>query len=104
MSSYRNFAVGAAVAGLIGSMTPLLAQTTSFRNYRCTDGTEFIVGTYPYDSSVYVQIAGGPVTLRRRLSVSGTRYSGGGVTLKVSRSGRTSVKRAGRAETACEPI
>ena len=104
MSQFRNIAVGAAVAGLIGSLTPLLAQTTSFRNYRCADGTEFIVGSYPYDPQVYLQIDGGPVTLRPRPALSGKRYSGSGVTLKVNRAGRTSVKRPNRRETACEPI
>jgi membrane-bound inhibitor of C-type lysozyme len=103
MSRYRNIVVSAAVAGLIGSLTPLFAQTTSFRNYRCADGTEFIVANYPHDSSIYLQIDGGPVTLKRRLSISGSRYSGGGVTLKFSRTGRTTVKHRGRPEMACEP-
>jgi len=103
MSRYRNIVVGAAVAGVIGSLTPLFAQTTSFRNYRCADGTQFIVANYPYDSHVYLQIEGGPVTLKRRFSIVGTRYSGGGVTLKFSRAGRTTVKYPGRPETACEP-
>jgi membrane-bound inhibitor of C-type lysozyme len=103
MSRYRNIVVSAAVAGLIGSLTPLFAQTTSFRNYRCADGTELIVANYPYDSSIYLQIDGGPVTLKRRLSISGSRYSGGGVTLKFSRTGRMTVKHRGRPEMACEP-
>ncbi len=104
MSRYRNIVVGAAVAGFIGSLMPLGAQTTSFRNYRCADGSEFIIGTYPYDSRIYLQIDGGPVTLKRRLSGSGTRYSGGGFTLKFSGAGRTTVKHPGRSETTCEPI
>src|SRR5215475_11112297 len=103
MSRYRNIVVGAAIAGLIGSLTPLFAQTTSFRNYRCADGTQFIVANYPYDSHVCLQIEGGPVTLKRRFSIVGTRYSGGGVTLKFNRAGRTTVKYPGRPETACEP-
>ena len=103
MSRYPNIVVGAAIAGLIGSLTPLFAQTTSFRNYRCADGTQFIVANYPYDSHVYLQIDGGPVTLKRRFSIVGARYSGGGVTLKVSRAGRTTVKYPGRPETACAP-
>jgi membrane-bound inhibitor of C-type lysozyme len=103
MSRYRNIVVGAAMAGLTGSLTPLFAQTTSFRNYRCADGTEFIIANYPYDSRAYLQIDGGPMTLKRRLSVLGARYSGGGVTLKFSRTGRTTVKHPGRPETVCEP-
>jgi membrane-bound inhibitor of C-type lysozyme len=102
MNQYGNIVVGTAIAALLGGLTPGLAQTTTFRNYRCSDGTEFIVGFYPYDSSAYVQIDGGALTLPRRLTLSGTRYSRGGVTLKVSKAGRTTVKRPGRRETACE--
>jgi membrane-bound inhibitor of C-type lysozyme len=107
MSRYRNIVVGAAIAGLIGSLAPpfapLFAQTTSFRNYRCADGTQFIVANYPNDSRVYLQIDGGPVTLKRRFSIWGARYSGGGVTMKFSRTGRMTVKHPGRLETACAP-
>ena len=103
MNRYRNIAIGAAIAGLAGSLTPLCAQTTSFQNFRCADGTQFIVASYPYDSRIYLQIDGGSVTLKRRSSIWGSRYSGGGVTLKFSRTGRTTVKHPGRPETACEP-
>lgn len=107
MSRYRNIAVSVTIAGLIGGLAslfaPLFAQTTSFRNYRCADGSQFIVANYPNDPSLYLQIDGGPVTLKRRFSISGTRYSGGGVTLKVSRTGQISVKHPGRPETACKP-
>jgi hypothetical protein len=99
--------VGAAIAGFIGSLAlplaPLFAQATSFRNYRCADGTQFIVANYPYDSELYLQIDGGPVMLKRRFSIWGNRYSGGGVTLKISRAGRTTMKHPGRPETACAP-
>ena len=108
MSRYRNVAAGAAVAGLIGSLAPpfapLFAQTTSFRNYRCADGTQFIVADYPNDPDIYLQIDGGPVTLKRRFSLWDRRYSGGGVTLRFGRTGRMTVKHPGGPETACEPI
>jgi membrane-bound inhibitor of C-type lysozyme len=76
-----------------------LAQ--SFRTYRCTDGTQFIVAFYPYDTRAYMQIDGRPVTLAKRLALSGSRYSGGGVTLKITKAG-TTVKRSRRPVTACE--
>jgi hypothetical protein len=41
------------------------------------------------------------VTLGKRLALSGSRYSGGGVTLKITKSG-TTVKHAKRPTTACE--
>ncbi len=102
MNRYRNIVLGAAFAALIAGLAPALAQSTTFRNYHCADGSEFIVGFYPYDSRAYLQIDGGPVTLRRRLAVSGTRYSGGGVTMKISKAGRIAVKRPRRPETACD--
>jgi membrane-bound inhibitor of C-type lysozyme len=103
MSGYRKIVVGAVIAGLFGSLVPLFAQTTSFRNYRCADGSQFIVANYPNDPSLYLQIDGGPVTLKRRFSIWGARYSGGGVTLKFSKAGQTTVKHPGRPETACKP-
>jgi membrane-bound inhibitor of C-type lysozyme len=102
MTRYANLVVGAAIAAVVACLSPVFAQTTTFRNYHCADGTDFIVGSYPYDSRIYLQIDGGPVTLRRRLAVSGSRYSGSGVTLKISKAGIVTVRRSKRAETACE--
>jgi hypothetical protein len=102
MDRYRNIVLGAAFVGLLAGVTPVLAQGTTFRNYHCADGSQFIVGFYPYDSRAYLQIDGGPVTLRRRLTISGTRYSGGGVTLKINKAGRITIKHARRPETACD--
>ena len=104
MNRYGILVAVTAVAGTMAGLLPTSAQTTTFRTYHCTDGTEFIVGFYPYDSRAYVQIDGGAVMLPKRLAVSGTRYSAAGITLKVSRLGRTSVKRPKRRETACELI
>ena len=103
MTRSGNIVVGAALAGLVVGLSPAFAQTTTFRNYHCADGTDFIVGSYPYDSQIYLQIDGGPVMLKRRFSISGSRSSGGGVILKFARTGRTTVKHPGRPETACQP-
>ena len=80
---------------------PALAQT--FQNYRCADGSQFIVGFFGYDPRAHLQIDGRAVTLGRRPALSGSRYSGGGVTLKITRSG-TTIKHAKRPATACELI
>jgi len=80
---------------------PALAQT--FQNYRCADGTQFIVGFFEYDKRAHLQIDGKAVTLARRLGLSGARYSGGGVTLKITKTG-TTVKHARRPVTACELV
>ena len=77
-----------AVAG--GS--PALAQT--FQSYRCADGTQFIVGFFEYDPRAHLQIDGKAVTLARRFALSGSRYSGGGVTLKITKAG-TAIKTPG---------
>jgi membrane-bound inhibitor of C-type lysozyme len=79
--------------------SPAWAQ--SFQSYRCADGTQFIVGFFEYDQRAHLQIDGKAVTLGKRLAVSGSRYSGGGVTLKITKAG-TTVKHAKRPVTACQ--
>jgi membrane-bound inhibitor of C-type lysozyme len=85
------------VAGA-GSL-PASAQT--FQNYRCADGTQFIVGFFEYDKRAHLQIDGRAVTLGKRFALSGSRYSGGGVTLKITNAGST-IKHTRRPATACE--
>jgi membrane-bound inhibitor of C-type lysozyme len=87
------------VAGVALGSSPALAQ--SFQNYRCADGSQFIIGFFEYDSRAHLQIDGRAVTLARRLTLSGSRYSGGGVTLKITKAG-TTVKHAKRPMTVCE--
>ena len=101
MNRYQTTIFGAAlfVAGVATSLSPALAQT--FQNYRCADGTKFIVGFFQYDTRAHLQIDGRPVTLARRLTLSGARYSGGGVTLKITKAG-TTVSHAKRRPTVCE--
>lgn len=98
-----NMLLTMAAAGLIGLVPAFGQNTTTVRTYRCADGSQFIVAFYPWDSRAFVQIDGGEVTLPRRLALwGGQRYSRGGVTLRISKTGRISVKRPLRAETACE--
>ena len=56
------------------------AQST-FQNYRCADGTQFIVGFFQYDSRAHLQLDGKAVTLPKRVALSGSRYRAKGVTL-----------------------
>jgi membrane-bound inhibitor of C-type lysozyme len=90
----------AAILAMGGSSTAL-AQQTSFQNYRCADGSEFIVGFFGYDRRAHLQVDGKSLTLARRLALSGSRYSGGGVTLRITKSG-TTLKHARRPATACQ--
>jgi hypothetical protein len=94
--------LGIAIAGTIAGMAPACAQSTTVQSYHCADGTNFIVGSFPYDKRVYVQIDGGEVTLRKRLWFAGTRYAGNGVTLLIAKSGAVTVKPAKRPFTACK--
>ena len=89
------------VAGFFAGSSQVSAQT--FNSYRCVDGTRFIVGFYPYDSRAYLQLDGRAVTLKKRLTLSGARYSGSGVTLVIDKSGGSTIRHLRRPVTACEP-
>jgi membrane-bound inhibitor of C-type lysozyme len=98
-----QFIFGAAllIAGMAAGASVAWAQ--SFQTYHCADGTRFIAGFYKYDSRAYLQVDGQAVTLAKRLALSGSTYSGGGVTFKITRAGIT-LRHARRPTTACEPI
>ena len=102
MNRRKPMKFGAAlfVAAIAAGAPPAVAQT-SFQSYRCADGSQFIVGFFEYDSRAHLQIDGRAVTLAKRLTLSGSRYSGSGVTLKITKAGIT-VKHAKRPTTACE--
>jgi membrane-bound inhibitor of C-type lysozyme len=97
--TWRNYLFFGAVLFAAAGASPAPAQT--FQNYRCADGTQFIVGFFEYDQRAHLQIDGRAVTLARRLALSGSRYSGGGVTLKITKTG-TTVRHAKRPVTVCE--
>jgi membrane-bound inhibitor of C-type lysozyme len=87
----------------LGMIAPsaALAQTT-FKNYQCADGTQFIAGFFQPDSRAHLQLDGKAVTLAKRLALSGSRYTGNGVTLKITKAGITTLKLAKRPVTSCE--
>jgi membrane-bound inhibitor of C-type lysozyme len=97
---WRNSSIFGAMlcVAAIGSSS-VRAQT--FQTYRCADGSQFIVGFFEYDQRAHLQIDGRAVTLRKRLTLAGSRYSGGGVTLKITGTG-VAVKHARRPLTSCE--
>jgi membrane-bound inhibitor of C-type lysozyme len=96
-----NIVIGGVLSVAAGAMGPSPASAQTFQNYHCADGTPFIVGFFKYDSRAYLQIDGGAVTLARGLALSGSRYSGRGITLRITRSGVT-LKHAHRPTTMCE--
>ena len=89
------------LAGTLGARS---AAAQTFQTYRCADGTQFIVAFYDLDKRAFLQTDGEPVTLAKRLTVSGTRYSGAGITLRIDKAGATTVKHLKRPVTACATV
>jgi membrane-bound inhibitor of C-type lysozyme len=87
-----------AAAGILADQPLAGAQT--FFTYRCWDGSEFIAAFYEGDSRAHLQLDGKAMTLPKRMSISGSRYAQGGVTLAITKTG-TTLKR-GRRSTECK--
>ncbi|TWC07059.1 membrane-bound lysozyme inhibitor of c-type lysozyme MliC [Bradyrhizobium macuxiense] len=100
--TYRGGAIltGAILFAFLGSSAA--PAQSAFRNYRCADGTQFIAAFFNGDTRAHLQIDGKAVTLTKRLSLTGTRYKGGGVTLEITRAGLTRLRHAKQPVTACE--
>jgi membrane-bound inhibitor of C-type lysozyme len=92
-----NAIVGAAL-GVMGAW-PAAAQT--FQNYSCADGTKFILAFYEGDTRAFAQVDGRPLTLAKRIAVSGMRYSAADVTVRIGRDGAVTLWHAKRPVTAC---
>jgi len=88
--------VSTLVAG-VGGVAPAFAQT--FLTFHCGDGTQFVAAFREGTRSAYVQLDGKAMTLPRRLSLSGTRYSAGSTTLRVKQN--TATLSRGRQSTEC---
>ena len=103
MNCRRNkiFGVALCVAMMAAAPSAAFAQS-SFRNYRCADGAQFIVGFFQYDSRAHLQLDGKALTLPKRVALSGSRYQGKGVTLRITKAGVTTLKHAKRPVTTCE--
>lgn len=102
MKSAKSTVPGALLAlAIVFSATSASAQATTWQTYRCADGTEFIVGFFGYDKRAHMQVDGKAVTLQKRVALGGSRYSGGGVTLRVTRSA-TTFKIGKRPVTSCQ--
>jgi membrane-bound inhibitor of C-type lysozyme len=85
----------------IGVVTASPAVAETFQTYVCADGAQFVAAFYPSDQKrAHLQIDGKAVALRKRLALSGQRYSGGGITLTMGKAG-TTLKHAKRPVTAC---
>ena len=87
--------------GAIAGSSEVSAQSR-FQTYRCADGTQFVVGFFQYDSRAHLQLDGHALTLKKRLALSGSRYTGGGVTLRITKAWLTTLKHARQPVTTCE--
>ena len=81
----------------VDGVAPAFAQT--FLTFHCADGTEFVTAFRPGIRNAYLQLDGKAVTLPRRLSLSGVRYSAGGITLRIRQT--TATLSRGRQSTEC---
>src|SRR5262249_53161730 len=84
-------------AGLVIGSSSASGQT--FLTYHCRDGSEFVVAFVERDRSAYLQLDGKAVSLRQRLSLSGSRYAKGDISLRITKTGTTLVR--GRRSTDC---
>ena len=98
----RAISTAALLFAAIMAGRPEASAQSRFQTYRCADGTQFVVGFFQYDSRAHLQLEGHAVTLKKRLALSGSRYSGSGVTLRITKAGLTTLKHARQPVTACE--
>jgi membrane-bound inhibitor of C-type lysozyme len=103
MNRRGNTIFDAALCVVAMAAVPSAASAqSSFRNYRCADGAQFIVGFFQYDSRAHLQLDGKALTLPKRVALSGSRYQANGVTLRITRAGVITLKHAKRPVTTCE--
>lgn len=95
------FGVGLCTVAIAGVSDGATAQS-SFRNYRCADGSQFTAGFFQYDKRAHLQLDGKALTLPKRVALTGSRYHAKGVTLRITRAGVTTLKHGKRPATSCE--
>jgi hypothetical protein len=93
----RYFVTIIVVAGILIGQLPVFAQ--AFRTYRCYDGSQFILALFEGDKRAHLQLDGKAVTLPKRISLSGSRYAKGDISLRITKTGIT-LKR-GKQSTEC---
>jgi membrane-bound inhibitor of C-type lysozyme len=93
----RDFVTIFGVAGVLIGQSPVFAET--FRTYRCYDGSQFVLALYEGDKRAHLQLDGKAITLPKRISLSGSRYVKGDITLRITKTVVT-LKR-GKQSTEC---
>ncbi|MBR2118327.1 MAG: MliC family protein [Pseudomonadota bacterium] len=90
----------AALAVLLDAdSSPVTAQT--FQSFTCADGASFTAAFLKYDpKQVHLQLDGKAVALKKRFTLTGSRYTGRGITLTMNKSG-TILRHGKRGPTRC---
>jgi hypothetical protein len=90
----------AACAVLSGAGASSAAAQT-FQNFTCADGAQFTAAFLKYDpKQVHLQIDGKAVTLKKRFTLTGSRYTARGISLTMNKSG-TVLRHGKRGPTRC---
>lgn len=91
----------AAFAVLTGVNAPPAAAQQTFQSYVCADGARFTAAFLKYDpKQAHLQIDGKAVALRKRFTLTGSRYTGRGISLTMTKKG-TFLRHGKRGVTAC---
>ena len=77
----RDFVTIVVAVGILLGMSPVFAQT--FHTYRCYDGSQFILAFFEGDNRAHLQLDGKALTLSKRISLSGSRYAKGDISLRI---------------------
>jgi membrane-bound inhibitor of C-type lysozyme len=89
------------LAAALSGAGPSLAQEKTFQSFACADGARFTAAFLKYDpKQVHLQIDGKAVALKKRFTLTGSRYTGRGITLTMNKSG-TILRHGKRGPTAC---
>jgi membrane-bound inhibitor of C-type lysozyme len=93
----RDYIAIFGAAGILIGQSTAFAQT--FHTYRCYDGSQFVLALYEGDKRAHLQLDGKAITLPKRISLSGSRYAKGDITLRITKTVVT-LKR-GKQSTEC---
>jgi len=95
---------GLMAAGIAGSVALAVpAAADNFALYQCADGSQFALAFYEADTRAHIQLNGKSLSLPKRLSLSGARYSAGGVTLRIDKD-TTTLKHPREPVTTCKKL
>jgi membrane-bound inhibitor of C-type lysozyme len=95
---------GRIAAGIVaGTVLAAPAAAESIALYQCADGSQFALAFYDADTHAHIQLNGKALSLPKRLSLSGARYSAGGVTLRIDKDS-TTLKHPREPATTCKRL